>query len=77
METDEYSLVFTRPPPDLINKKEEYKVKSIISHKKQYGKRLYLVKWKGYPLSESSWQTVEDFTNVEEVLFSYLYKYNI
>src|SRR6266403_2179919 len=52
---------FTRPPPDLIDGEEEYEVKRIIAHR-QFGrsKRLqYLIKWKGYPESNNTWEPAD------------------
>jgi hypothetical protein len=46
---------FSRPPPDLINGKEEYEVEYVVNHR-HHGKarRLqYLIKWKGYPESNN------------------------
>jgi hypothetical protein len=48
---------YTRPPPDLIDGKEEYEVESILKSRR-YGrghKVQYLVKWKGYANSENEW----------------------
>jgi len=36
------------PPPMIINKEEEYKVKKVRKHRKQSRKTQYLVHWKGY-----------------------------
>jgi len=36
------------PPPDIINEKEEYKVKEIRKHQKQGRKTQFLVHWKRY-----------------------------
>ncbi len=52
---------FTRPPPDLINGEEEYKIERIIAHR-HFGrsKRLqYLIKWKGYPKSDNTWEPAD------------------
>jgi hypothetical protein len=49
---------FTRPPPDLIDGKEEYEVEQIHSHQR-WGHRKtlqYLIKWKGYPKSDNTWE---------------------
>ncbi len=44
------------PPPVIINNEEEYEVEKILDERKYYGKKQYLIKWKGYPLSEASWE---------------------
>src|SRR6266436_6379117 len=57
-ETTAHGPNFTRPPPDLINGEEEYEVERIVAHR-QFGrqKRLqYLIKWKGYPESDNTWE---------------------
>jgi len=69
METAEHGLVFTRPPPELINKEDEYKIEEIFSHKKSRNWLLFLVKWKGYPLSESLWEPAANLQNVQQLLF--------
>src|SRR6266404_4005387 len=60
-ETTAHGPNFTRPPPDLIDREEEYKVEWIIAHR-QFGrsKRLqYLIKWKGYPESDNTWEPAD------------------
>ena len=47
---------YSRPPPDLMDGEEEFKVEQILNMK-QMGrgcKTHYLVKWKGYPTSDNS-----------------------
>ena len=44
-----------RPPsPIVIEGEEEYEVKGILRHKSEGASRLYVVLWKGYPLTEAS-----------------------
>ncbi len=60
-ETNAHGPNFTRPPPDLIEGEEEFEVERIISHR-TFGrsKRLqYLIKWKGYPESDNSWEPAD------------------
>ena len=44
------------PPPVIVNNEEEYDVEKILDKRTYYGKIQYLIKWKGYPISESSWE---------------------
>ncbi len=60
-ETTAHGPNFTRPPPDLIDGEEEYEVERIVAHR-QFGrsKRLqYLIKWKGYPDSDNTWEPAD------------------
>ena len=60
---------FTRPPPDLVDGEEEYKVEKIINMKQmgRWRKTYYLVKWKGYPMSDNSWEPREN-VHMEELI---------
>src|SRR6266436_3675674 len=57
-ETKAHGPNFTRPPPDLIEGEEEYEVERIVAHR-TFGRSKslqYLIKWKGYPESDNSWE---------------------
>ncbi len=61
-ETDIHGSNYSRPAPDLIDNKEEYKVEKILDTR-QFGKgrkRQYLIKWKGYPDSDNEWVDHKD-----------------
>ena len=57
-ETKEHGTNYTQPPPELIDGEEEYEVEEIINDRftkrGRQSTRQYLVKWKGYPVSENS-----------------------
>ena len=53
---------FPEPPPDVIEGVPEYEVEEILQSRFNRTRLQYLVKWKGYPDSENSW---EDEVNVE------------
>jgi len=36
------------PPPDIVNKEEEYKVEEIRRHRKKGRRTQFLIHWKGY-----------------------------
>ena len=54
-ETPTHDPNYQRPPPDLVDREEEYEVERILDSR-QFGrgrKLQYLIKWKGYPDSEN------------------------
>ena len=61
----------TRPLPELVDEKEEYQVEVIRDHRLRPWKgemhKQYLVKWKGYPEWENTWEwwdTLEKAKNI-------------
>jgi transposase InsO family protein len=60
---------FTRPPPDLIEGEEEFEVEKIldVQQRGRGRKTHFLVKWKGYPVSDNSWEKAED-VHAEELV---------
>jgi hypothetical protein len=57
-ETAAHGPNFSRPPPDLIDGEEEFEVERITSHQHHGRSRTlqYLIKWKGYPESDNTWE---------------------
>ena len=61
-ETITHGANYQRPPPDLVDNAEEYKVEKILDSR-LFGRRWrlqYLVKWKGYPDSDNMWVDKDD-----------------
>jgi Chromo (CHRromatin Organisation MOdifier) domain len=60
----------TLPPLPVVMQdgEEEFEVESIISHRRQRGKSQYLVKWLGWPLSESTWEDDKQLTHCNSAL---------
>jgi Chromo (CHRromatin Organisation MOdifier) domain len=60
-ETKEKGPNFAQPLPELIEGEEEYKVEAIRNHRRQgQSKQLhYLIKWKGYPESDNTWEPAD------------------
>lgn len=54
------------PPPELFSESghEEYEIEKILAKKKIRGKWHRLVKWKGYPDHENSWEPVENMRDL-------------
>lgn len=45
---------------------EEYEVERVCRVKRVNGKPLYLVKWKGYPTSENTWEPIENLRGCQD-----------
>jgi len=60
-ETPSHGPNFSRPPPDLIDGETEYEVELIKSHQHHGRSRTlqYLIKWKGYPESNNTWENTD------------------
>ncbi len=60
-ETNTHRPNFAQPPPDLINREDEYEVERIVTHRQfgQLKKLQYLIKWKGYPKSDNIWEPAD------------------
>jgi hypothetical protein len=54
--TEMYGPTTSRPSPEIIDGEPEYEVEEILNHKGQGRTRKYLVKWKGYDLSDATWE---------------------
>ena len=57
------------PPPEVIQGEEEHEVEEIADSRRRRGIVQYLVKWKGYPPEEMTW---ESYDNLEGALESVL-----
>jgi hypothetical protein len=44
------------PPPIVIDGTDEYEVEEILNERKAGRGMQYLIKWKGYPRSEATWE---------------------
>ena len=52
----------------MINGVEEYEVEAIIDSRLSQGKLQYLVKWKGYPNEEMTWEAEENLGNARDAV---------
>ena len=75
--TEVYRANFPKPPPELIKGEEVYEVENILKHQKRGQTYQYYVKWKGYPISEASWEPEEVFSDDGELLTQYKQCYQL
>ena len=69
---DEFEREQQPPPAITIDKHEEYEVEEILDTKTIRGKRYFLIKWKGYPLHEATWEPISNLTHCREMLKEFL-----
>ncbi|KXN81820.1 hypothetical protein AN958_03673, partial [Leucoagaricus sp. SymC.cos] len=56
---------------DLMDSFEEYKVEKIIKHKRTSQSIKYLIRWKGYSLSDDTWEWEDNLEYSGELLREY------
>jgi hypothetical protein len=57
---------FARPEPVQVGSEDEYHVEEILDERVRRKRKEYLVRWRGYPLEESTWEPVENLEgNIE------------
>ncbi|TFY62606.1 hypothetical protein EVG20_g6644 [Dentipellis fragilis] len=72
-ETPEYGPNYARPSPDIIQGEQEFEVEDIIKSR-HFGKnkRLqYLIKWRGYPHSDNSWEPAGHLTHAQKLITAF------
>ena len=70
--SEEFEREEQPPPPVMVEGEEEYEVEAILRHKGKGARRLYLVMWKGYPITEASWEPESHLRNAPLILEDYL-----
>ena len=73
-QSTEFVRVERPPSPIVIEGEEEYEVEGILRHKGKGASHRYLVLWKGYPLTEASWELVSHLEHAPIILEEYLRK---
>jgi hypothetical protein len=70
-ENKAYGANFLKPPPELVEGDKLYEVETILGHQRRGRGHQYYVKWKGYPISEASWEQEQVFSNDGNLLMHY------
>ena len=68
----EYEWEVEPPPPVLVDGELEYEVEAIFHDCGKGAQRRYLILWKGYPLSEATWEPESHLLNAPDILAGYL-----
>ena len=62
----------TLPNKDVVDpSKGTFIVEAIIGRRIKKGKKEYLIKWKGYPESQATWEPERNLKNLKEILKHY------
>jgi hypothetical protein len=56
------------PLPEIVNNDLEYEVEEILDSRMRRSKLQYLVKWKGYPTEENTWEPEENVKNAASLV---------
>jgi hypothetical protein len=67
----------TQPPPPsvLVDNQVEFEVEEVLDSKIMQKRLFYLVKWKGYPVSDNSWEPASHLSNTRDLVDSFHAKY--
>ena len=76
-ENETYGENFMEPPPELLEGEEVYEVESILNHRKRGRGYQYYVKWKGYPISDASWEPEHAFSQDGDTLAQYKLRHHL
>ena len=76
-ENETHGPNFIRPPPDLIDNEEEFEIETIVSHRRKGNQWQYLIRWKGYPTSDNSWEYEDNLEHSKETLNAYKEQHGI
>ena len=71
---EEFERVERPPSPVVADSEEEFEVEAILRHKGSGTRRLYQVPWKGYPITEASWEPESHLRNAPQILEEYLHR---
>ena len=71
--SEEFLWEIEPPPPVLVGDTLEYEVEGILRHQGKGARHRYLVLWKGYPLTEATWEPESHLANALDILEEYLH----
>ena len=78
IETETHGPNYTRPPPDIDNEEERYEIETILKHQRRGRGYRYFVLWKGYPVTEATWEPSSSFEQGgENILKEYQTRLNL
>ena len=76
-ENEVYGENFMEPPPELVEGEEVYEVETILNHRKRGRGYQYFIKWRGYPISDASWEPEHAFSDDGNTLKQYKLRHHL
>jgi hypothetical protein len=76
-ENDIYGENYSEPPPELQDGEEVYEVETILKHRKRGRGYQYFIKWRGYPISDASWEPENLFSDDGDILSQYKRRHHL
>ena len=76
-QTETYGENFPEPTPELVEGEEVYEVETILNHRKRGRGYQYFVKWRGYPISDASWEPELSFSDDGDTLDRYKRRHHL
>jgi hypothetical protein len=77
-ETDTHGPNYLRPPPDIENDEERWEIEAVLNHRRRGRGYQYYVLWKGYPITEATWEPATCFEEGgEDILLDYQHRHDL
>ena len=77
IENEIYGNNYPRPPMELLEGEKVYEVENIIKHRRRGRGYQYYVKWKGYPITEATWESESAFSDDGDMLKQYKLRHQL
>ena len=71
IKTETHGENYMRPPPELLEEQEVYKIETIVKHRRRGRGYQYFIKWKGYPIKEAMWEPEANISKDRDMLTQY------
>ena len=75
IESDIPTRVQPPPQPVIVDNQVEFEAEEVLDSKIMHKRLFYLVKWKGYPVSDNSWEPAPNLANAKDLVDSFHVKY--